>query len=74
MRFCESKFDANFVLTIGLDQEGSVDGREDWRGSFWLQIDLSGVDFKWKQVERQQRKLKIQVLGLRAILKHYLST
>eukprot|EP00913_Durusdinium_trenchii_P035782 g33483.t1 len=36
MRFCESKFDANFVLTIG-------------------------VDFKWKQVERQQRKLKIQV-------------
>eukprot|EP00434_Breviolum_minutum_P019983 symbB.v1.2.017627.t1/scaffold1340.1/size241236/12 len=36
MRFCESKFDANFVLTIG-------------------------VDFKWKQVERNQRKLKIQV-------------
>eukprot|EP00438_Fugacium_kawagutii_P011756 Skav222930 [mRNA] locus=scaffold1489:392317:396193:+ [translate_table: standard] len=35
MRFCESKFDANFVLTIG-------------------------VDFKWKQVERNQRKLKIQ--------------
>ncbi|CAJ1456329.1 unnamed protein product [Effrenium voratum] len=36
MRFCESKFDANFVLTIG-------------------------VDFKWKQVERDARKLKIQV-------------
>ncbi|CAE7203048.1 RABE1A [Symbiodinium pilosum] len=36
MRFCESKFDANFVLTIG-------------------------VDFKWKQVERENRKLKIQV-------------
>ncbi|CAE8588307.1 unnamed protein product, partial [Polarella glacialis] len=36
MRFCESRFDNNFVLTIG-------------------------VDFKWKQVERKGRKLKLQV-------------
>eukprot|EP00440_Ansanella_granifera_P021326 gb/GFBE01023151.1/.p1 GENE.gb/GFBE01023151.1/~~gb/GFBE01023151.1/.p1 ORF type:complete len:202 (+),score=45.55 gb/GFBE01023151.1/:1-606(+) len=36
MRFCENKFDSNFVLTIG-------------------------VDFKWKQVERNGRKLKLQV-------------
>lgn len=36
MRFCESRFDAYFVLTIG-------------------------VDFKWKQVERNGRKLKLQV-------------
>jgi len=36
MRFCESRFDNNFVLTIG-------------------------VDFKWKCVERNDRKLKLQV-------------
>mmetsp|Transcript_94983 Transcript_94983/g.238216 ORF Transcript_94983/g.238216 Transcript_94983/m.238216 type:complete len:200 (+) Transcript_94983:112-711(+) len=36
MRFCESRFDDNFVLTIG-------------------------VDFKWKQVDRNGRKLKLQV-------------
>uniref|UniRef100_A0A7S1LKL5 Ras-related protein Rab-1 n=1 Tax=Alexandrium catenella TaxID=2925 RepID=A0A7S1LKL5_ALECA len=36
MRFCESKFESNFVLTIG-------------------------VDFKWKQVERNSKKLKLQV-------------
>lgn len=36
MRFCESRFDSNFVLTIG-------------------------VDFKWKTVERNGRKLKLQV-------------
>mmetsp|Transcript_7741 Transcript_7741/g.22032 ORF Transcript_7741/g.22032 Transcript_7741/m.22032 type:complete len:197 (+) Transcript_7741:180-770(+) len=36
MRFCESRFDENFVLTIG-------------------------VDFKWKQVERNGKKLKLQV-------------
>lgn len=36
MRFCESRFDTNFVLTIG-------------------------VDFKWKTVERNGRKLKLQV-------------
>eukprot|EP00747_Dinoflagellata_sp_TGD_P184176 gnl/TRDRNA2_/TRDRNA2_39577_c0_seq1.p2 gnl/TRDRNA2_/TRDRNA2_39577_c0~~gnl/TRDRNA2_/TRDRNA2_39577_c0_seq1.p2 ORF type:complete len:204 (+),score=50.08 gnl/TRDRNA2_/TRDRNA2_39577_c0_seq1:104-715(+) len=36
MRFCEQRFDTNFVLTIG-------------------------VDFKWKQVERNGKKLKLQV-------------
>ena len=36
MRFCESRFDTNFVLTIG-------------------------VDFKWKHVERDGKKLKLQV-------------
>mmetsp|Transcript_36332 Transcript_36332/g.84523 ORF Transcript_36332/g.84523 Transcript_36332/m.84523 type:complete len:209 (+) Transcript_36332:219-845(+) len=36
MRFCESKFESNFVLTIG-------------------------VDFKWKQVERDGKKLRLQV-------------
>mmetsp|Transcript_108232 Transcript_108232/g.316553 ORF Transcript_108232/g.316553 Transcript_108232/m.316553 type:complete len:205 (+) Transcript_108232:122-736(+) len=36
MRFCEAKFESNFVLTIG-------------------------VDFKWKQVERNSKKLKLQV-------------
>jgi len=36
MRFCESVFDQNFVLTIG-------------------------VDFKWKTVDRNGRKLKLQV-------------
>jgi|Transcript_14240 Ras-related protein Rab-8A len=36
LRFCESSFDANFVITIG-------------------------VDYKWKHVERNGRKLKIQV-------------
>mmetsp|Transcript_16427 Transcript_16427/g.35458 ORF Transcript_16427/g.35458 Transcript_16427/m.35458 type:complete len:204 (+) Transcript_16427:79-690(+) len=36
VRFCESRFEENFVLTIG-------------------------VDFKWKQVERNGSKLKIQV-------------
>mmetsp|Transcript_7134 Transcript_7134/g.11567 ORF Transcript_7134/g.11567 Transcript_7134/m.11567 type:complete len:201 (-) Transcript_7134:118-720(-) len=35
-RFCEGRFDANFVLTIG-------------------------VDFKWKTVDRNNRKLKLQV-------------
>jgi small GTP-binding protein len=36
MRFCEARFESNFVLTIG-------------------------IDFKWKQVERNGKKLKIQV-------------
>mmetsp|Transcript_124413 Transcript_124413/g.387340 ORF Transcript_124413/g.387340 Transcript_124413/m.387340 type:complete len:205 (+) Transcript_124413:95-709(+) len=36
MRFCECKFESNFVLTIG-------------------------VDFKWKQVERNAKKLRLQV-------------
>jgi len=36
MRFCESRFDNNHVLTIG-------------------------VDFKWKKVTRNERKLKLQV-------------
>ena len=54
MRFCESKFDANFVLTIGWAlKKLTVSARQ--------RNTPSGVDFKWKQVERQQRKLKIQV-------------
>merc|ERR1719436_1985258 len=36
MRFCESRWDADFVLTIG-------------------------IDFKWSQVERNGKKLKLQV-------------
>mmetsp|Transcript_104983 Transcript_104983/g.338543 ORF Transcript_104983/g.338543 Transcript_104983/m.338543 type:complete len:214 (+) Transcript_104983:128-769(+) len=36
MRFCDCRFDSNFVLTIG-------------------------VDFKWKAVERNGRKLRLQV-------------